>query len=292
MFGGTGERNGFMQFEFSTLMENVHCHIRSFGSDVVPQEKVNQRPHKHYFIEFHYVYAGEVTVILPREGREIRLLPGQILLLPKDSYHGVTTEEKTVERMCFNFSAECGNVKNSPFVRMYQSIDQAMVFEDEEIKQLLRQCRQLTKGGNGLFTEAQQGLLLLSVVMRLLSRISEEGVLRLPDEDHLLRQRWIIEDHIEQKFTDNSGLEGLAKTLFLSQRQTRKLVRKFLGEDYKSIIVRRRMELAEIYLTNPEKTLEEIAWQVGYSSYSGFQLCFKRYFGMTPSEKRRQLLEK
>lgn len=281
-----------MQFEFSTLMENINCHIRAFGSDVVPQEKVNQRPHKHYFIEFHYVYAGEVTVTLPREGREIRLLPGQILLLPKDSYHGVTTEEKTVERMCFNFSAESDKSKNSPFARMYQSIDRAMVFEDEEIRQLLRQCRQLQKSGSGLFTEAQQGLLLLSVVLRLFARISENGVLRLPEEDPALRQRWIIEDHIEQHFADSTGLEGLAKTLFLSERQTRKLVQKFLGEDYKTIIVRRRMELAEIYLANPEKSLEEIAWQVGYRSYSGFQLCFKRYFGVTPSEKRKERLEK
>lgn len=280
-----------MKFEFSTLMENVNCHIRAFGSDVVPQEKVNQRPHKHYFIEFHYVYAGEVTVILPREGRSICLQPGQILVLPKDSYHGVTTRDKTVERMCFNFSAESGNSKNSPFLRMYHSIDRALVFEDEEIRQLLRQCRQLQKNGNGLFTEAQQGLLLLSVVLRIFARISENGVLRIPEEDPALRQRWIIEDHIEQHFADNTGLEGLSKSLFLSQRQTRKLVRKFLGEDYKSIIVRRRMELAEIYLANPEKSLEEIAWQVGYHSYSGFQLCFKRYFGVTPSEKRRELLE-
>ena len=86
-------------------------------------------------------------------------------------------------------------------------------------------------------------------------------------------------------------MEGLAKTLFLSERQTRKLVKKFMGEDYKNIIIRRRMELAEIYLANPDKSLEEIAWQVGYSSYSGFQLCFKRYFGVTPSERRRELLE-
>jgi len=281
-----------MQFEFSTLMENINCHIRAYGSDVVPREKVNQRPHKHYFIEFHYVYDGEVTVTLPREGRELCLQPGQILLLPKDSYHGVTTKQKTVERMCFNFSTECDKSKDSPFVRLYQSIDRAMVFEDEEVRQLLRQCRQLQKNENSLFTEAQQGLLLLSVVLRLFSRISEKGILRLPEEDYELRRKWIIEDHIEQHFADSTGLEGLAKALFLSERQARKLVKKFMGEDYKDIIIRRRMELAEIYLENPEKSLEEIAWQVGYRSYSGFQLCFKRYFGVTPSEKRKELLEK
>ena len=281
-----------MQFEFSTVMENVRCHIRGFGFVVVPQEKVNQRPHKHYFMEFHYVFSGEEIVKLPREGREIRLRPGQILLLPKESYHGVRTEQEAVERLCFNFSAECDEGKTSPIIRLYQSIDRAMLFEDEEIGRLIRYCRQLQQEGGSLFAESQQGLLLLSVVLRLFARNSEKHILRSPEENHELRQRWIIEEHIELHFADSTGLEGLAKSLFLSERQTRKLVQKFMGEDYKSIIVRRRMELAEIYLANREKTLEEIAWQVGYQSYSGFQLCFKRYFGISPSEKRKQLLDR
>lgn len=64
-------------------------------------------------------------------------------------------------------------------------------------------------------------------------------------------------------------------------------MRRFFGEDYKHLIIRRRMELAEIFLQDPEKSLEEISWLVGYRSYSGFQMCFKRYFGITPQEKRR-----
>jgi AraC-like DNA-binding protein len=48
------------------------------------------------------------------------------------------------------------------------------------------------------------------------------------------------------------------------------------------------MELAEIYLQDADKTLEEIAWLVGYRSYSGFQLCFKQHFGKTPSQFRKE----
>ena len=59
-------------------------------------------------------------------------------------------------------------------------------------------------------------------------------------------------------------------------------------KDYKTIIIRRRMELAEIYLQDADKALEEIAWLVGYRSYSGFQLCFKRHFGKTPSQFRKE----
>ena len=278
-----------MQLSFTAVVDQVNCHIRAYGSDVVPQEKVNQRPHKHYFMEFHYVFAGEETVILPTQQQKIRLRPGQILMLPKNSYHGATTDQETVERMCFNFSAESEAKRESPLVELYQSTTEPMVFEDTEIDQFMLQCRHLQKRGGGLLPEAQQGLLLLSVVLRLLERVSGAQAQYTAENNRRLRQKWIIEDYIEQYFTENTGLEGLAQALYLSQQQTRKLVRQFMGEDYKTLIIRRRMELAEIYLRDPDRSLEEIAWPVGYRSYSGFQLCFKRYFGVTPAEKRKQM---
>lgn len=82
----------------------------------------------------------------------------------------------------------------------------------------------------------------------------------------------------------------MAQALFLSQRQTRKLVKQFLGEEFKTAIIRRRMELAEIYLHDSDKTLDEIAYEVGYRSYSGFELSFKRYFGIIPKKKRAEIL--
>ncbi len=278
-----------MQLSFTAVVDQVNCHIRAYGSDVVPQEKVNQRPHKHYFMEFHYVFAGEETVILPTQQQKIRLRPGQILMLPKNSYHGATTEQETVERMCFNFSAESEEKRESPLIELYQTTTEPMVFEDTEIDQFMLQCRHLQRRGGGLLPEAQQGLLLLSVVLRLLERVSGAQAQYTAENTRKLRQKWIIEDYIEQHFTDNTGMEGLAKALYLSQQQTRKLVRQFMGEDFKTIMIRRRMELAEIYLRDPDRSLEEIAWQVGYRSYSGFQLCFKRYFGVTPVEKRKQM---
>ena len=276
-----------MQFEFTATVDKVNCHIRAYGSQVVPKEVVDQRPHKHYFMEFHCVFAGEETVLLPESKQELRLTPGQILLIPKNVYHGVTTRNDVVERLCFNFSADSEAAKNSAIIELYRTVTQPLVEEDPEIYSVLKQCRQW-KQETGFFAVEQQGLRLLNAVLQMLNRVAGDRKPQTTDNTHALRQKWIIEDYIEQYFTDHTGLEGLAQKLFLSQRQTRKLVQQFLGEDFKSILIRRRMELAEIYLRDPEKTLEEIAWQVGYRSYSGFQLCFKKYFGITPSQYRQQ----
>ena len=274
----------YMEFIFSATVENTLCHIRSYQNTIDPAETVSQRPHKHFYIEFHSVFSGEEIVTLPDSKQALHLRPGAVLLLPRGVYHGATTNGKTTERLCFNLSIENIAEEDSELVRLSRNITSPVLIEDAQIYDYLLQCRQLRKLPTSSLSHTRQGMLLLNVVLTLLDTLSPE----LDDrhEEKCKRQKWIIEEYIEHHFADDCGIEGLAEELYLSTRQTRKLVQKFLGEDYKSVVIRRRMELAEIYLRDGEKSLEEIAWQVGYRSYSGFQLCFKRHFGKTPSQFR------
>lgn len=280
-----------MKFKFSATIDEVNCHIRSFGNQLKLNETVDERPHKHYFMEFHCIFEGEETIHLPGEDRQLRLLPGQILLLPQGVYHGVATKKGTVERICFNFSADAPEGVSSPFLEQYRAIREPVVLNDPDAVSFVRQCRRFRRENAGPMADMQQGMLLLNAVLRLFSLLPGKHSQPSDAQSRIQRQKWTIEEYIEQHFTDPDGIAGLADELHLSEKQTSKLVKKFLGEDYKSIIIRRRMELAEIYLRDPEKSLEEIAWQVGYRSYSGFQLCFKQYFGISPSHKRQQLLQ-
>ena len=275
-----------MEFIFTTTVDNAICHIRSYQAGIDPAEVVSQRPHKHFYMEFHCVFSGEEIVTLPDSKQSILLKPGSILLLPRGIYHGATTNEKTVERLCFNLSIENAATENSELAKICRQITSPSLIEDDQVYAYLLQCRQLRKTPASSLSHTRQGILLLNAILSMLDILSPTFDHQHEEADN--RQRWIIEEYIEHHFADDSGLEGLAAELYLSTRQARRLVRKFLGEDYKTIIIRRRMELAEIYLQDADKALEEIAWLVGYRSYSGFQLCFKRHFGKTPSQFRKE----
>lgn len=275
-----------MDYEFSTNLEGAQCHIRAFRDQVVPREQVRQRPHKHFFMEFHCVFSGEERVTLPLQKTELSLRPGQILMIPREVYHGVFTDGDGVDRLCFNFSVESDS-RNNPVVSYFRSINEPRIFENEKAMALIAHYQSLERG-TPLFS-LMQGSLLLAVVLELFSGVSGVWQQTHHEDSRALRQKWIIEDYIATCFTEPEGLEGLARRLYLSQRQTRNLVRQFLGEEYKTLIIRRRMELADIFLEDPEKSLEDIAREVGYSSYSGFQLAFRRHFGVTPRERRKTL---
>ena len=75
--------------------------------------------------------------------------------------------------------------------------------------------------------------------------------------------------------------------LYLSERQTRNLIQKEFGADYKQLIIQERMKIADILLRKTAQTLEQIAQQVGYQSYSGFYLAYTRYYGISPEAARK-----
>jgi len=278
-----------LRTEFSITLGTVRCHIRNYNDAILLHESVDQRPHKHYSMEFHCVFAGEETVVLPTRGKELQVTPGQILLLPPLTYHGVFTRERTVERLCFSFSIDDTENATGGLADLFRNSREPLLFYNPHAMTLVEECRRLRDRQDPMLAEERQGALLLSAVLELFSSLhSGQRIVGQPSS-RTQNQQWLMEEHIEKHYSDDSGLAGLAEAMFLSQRQTRTLVQRFFGEDYKQLIIRRRMEMADIYLRDPNKSLEEIAGLVGYRSYSGFQLCFKRYFGMTPQEKRRQL---
>lgn len=278
-----------MRYEFSATLEDAICHIRAARCHFLPQERVDDRPHKHYSMEFHCVFEGAESISLPQENRKIILSPGQILLIPKEIYHGVKTEGGTVERICFHFTTEARRGKNDPISRPFQGICSPLIFEDDRAKQIMELCRLIQMQEDNPLNRARQGMLMISAALHLLDRTTGADHVSKSVPTREIEKKWVIQDYLERRFTDPRGLEGLAAELYLSQRQTGTLVKKYMGESFKSIIIRRRMELAEIFLQDESRTLEDIAWQVGYHSYSGFQLSFKEHFGMTPSQKRKEL---
>lgn len=280
-----------MLYEFSATIGKTDCYIRAYQMKLFRSTQINDRPHKHYFMEFHYISDGEVMVNLPGENRQLKLCAGQILLIPRGVYHAFYTDNSSVERFSFNFSADLQEKGGSTILDMYLNTQEVMIFENEAANNYIQQCQKLIVEPGNRLTGTRQGTLMLNAVLELFASIPNVQTPAQAESPKTMRQRWTVEQYIEQHFTDSDGIEGLAKALYLSPRQTRTLVRRFLGEDYKQIIVRRRMELAEIYMMDPGITLEDIAWQVGYKSYSGFQLSYKSFYGITPSERRRQLLQ-
>ena len=57
-----------------------------------------------------------------------------------------------------------------------------------------------------------------------------------------------------------------------------------MGDDFKSLIIKQRIDLANVLMENSELPLEEIAERVGYNSYSSFYTAYVKHMGFSPNK--------
>lgn len=83
-------------------------------------------------------------------------------------------------------------------------------------------------------------------------------------------------------------LGELSAILKLSEKQTGRLVKKMFGTDFQSYLTEIRLKNAKRLLKETNDEIQSIAERVGYKSYNGFYLAFKKFFGITPFAYRKK----
>jgi AraC-like DNA-binding protein len=82
------------------------------------------------------------------------------------------------------------------------------------------------------------------------------------------------------------NLRRVAQKLAASPRTLQRQLKRY-GVEFKNLADDTRRQFAMDYLKNPEDSLTQIAFLLGYSEVSAFNRAFKRWTGKTPSDFRR-----
>ena len=94
-----------------------------------------------------------------------------------------------------------------------------------------------------------------------------------------LRQQ--VQDHMADS---DYGVEDLASDMALSRVQLYRKVKLLTGKTPVDIIRQSRLNRAKALLSRGDKTVSEVAYEVGFSAPSYFTKCFKDEFGISPSD--------
>ncbi len=105
--------------------------------------------------------------------------------------------------------------------------------------------------------------------------VREETMLLVADEIFLYEYRDIT-------------LEGMAKRLGLSVRQTQRFLERMYGKSFTRKKLEARMSAAVPLLQNSRYTITEISERLGYSSVEHFSYAFSGYYGYVPSSLRKK----
>lgn len=101
-----------------------------------------------------------------------------------------------------------------------------------------------------------------------------------------------IKQYIHEHSDKDISLDILAQKVNLSPIYISKMFKEKLGINYIDFLTECRIEKAKTLLNDPERSLKEITFEVGYHEPNYFSKVFKKICGMSPREYRRTLFSK
>jgi AraC family transcriptional regulator len=96
-----------------------------------------------------------------------------------------------------------------------------------------------------------------------------------------------ILDFIHQNLDGKIDIARLAELSHFSSYHFHRITKAMLGEPIGAYIIRARMETATKLLRYSEKSIEQIAYSVGFETPSSLSKAFKNQFGISPSAYRK-----
>jgi len=93
--------------------------------------------------------------------------------------------------------------------------------------------------------------------------------------------------HIHFNLDEKLDLEKLAKIASVSKYHFHRMMKSYLGESLGSYVNRIKIETGAKLLKYSETEISEIAYKIGYETPTSFNKAFKKQFGVTPTNFRK-----
>ncbi|MFS1068650.1 GH39 family glycosyl hydrolase [Enterococcus casseliflavus] len=98
-----------------------------------------------------------------------------------------------------------------------------------------------------------------------------------------------IKFYIDNNFQKDIKLADVANNLYLSEQYISRVFSKEVGLSISDYLVQKRLEKVRNELLHTEKSVIEIAYDVGFSNINSFNRIFKKYQGLTPTDYRKEV---
>lgn len=122
----------------------------------------------------------------------------------------------------------------------------------------------------------------LQLALHLLRHYSDhQNSIVTDDTDQQQRLRPAL-DYIHDHLSDDLSLAQIAATVHLNPAYFSRLFRQTYHVSPYQYVIRQRVEAAHLLLQNPQRTVSEVALQVGFADHSHLTRHYKRLLGRTP----------
>lgn len=237
--------------------------------------------HCHAEYELHLILQGEA--ILDVEQQNLRMKPGNGVLLKPGTYHHSCTQPGQFERMSLSVALKEGKLQST----LSETEGGFLPFSfGRELSELCCRFFREHEERSPFYKEMRQMLLLQILIGALRQLQLPEDVQKSTDEAEN-RRIDTIDQYFEDHYMDNGGVGVLAESLHLSRRQLSRVLQKHYAMSFQEKITAARMDRAAVLLRTTAMSSTEIASAIGYNAETAFYQAFRKHFSMTPQKYRK-----
>ena len=100
----------------------------------------------------------------------------------------------------------------------------------------------------------------------------------------------LLTEYIETHFSEDLSSDALANVVYISSRELDRIFNNVLRMSVTTYVRKLRLTYGAVLLRRSEKSVLDVAMEVGFGSVDGFQRAFKLEFGVNPLEYRNKNL--
>ena len=254
--------------------------------------------HTHSFLEIVCVIEGTCTNYVQQQ--ELHMKKGHICIIAPETEHAISAftddciiiniilRASTFEKAFFGILSE-NDVLSDFFMRaLYHSKTHPYLYfrtgNDQELFNYVLYAYEEFLGNHQYKTRFLNNIINAFFIVLLRNHGSDVIIPEIDtkgcDENVIFLLKYMQENF------STVTLSSLAEFFNYSERQIQRIIKKSTGCSFSENIQKLKMKRAEQLLHNPDKTIAEIADELGYSDVGNFRHVFKNFFGTTPIEYR------
>ena len=251
-------------------------------------------PHFHIDHEIHIVLEGEA--IMELDGVDVPMMAGDIHIIPRNICHYYKSHNEQFNKISLLYTMskhpdeKKGFSEYAFYSAIFNHIEKCISVHDENIRRLGNDLLSLESSEkNDHIHRTLYAMIFISLAKLVESRFPESVKEITRDENSnkdSRDQKKTIENFFFRRYGENVTIEDLARELYRSVPQTHRIVKNYFNDNFKTILVKQRMEQACMLVKHGDMKFGDIALACGYNSYNGFLSAFKKYTGKTPEGYR------
>lgn len=261
--------------------------IIEYGSVVTQSDNPYGERFSHYH-RLNYILEGEPYYY---DGTSrIALEPGCLVYLPPNMNLGISPDCPPVKLLFVNFILGALDMVDDFRSFMGNLFENQHVHDsDGQLRRIMEEIQRI-----GMLNQPYAGIEIQNLFENLFFHLVRMSGKQHPphhntgaygSRSNLVRAMAYINANIRRNFR----MSEMASSLNISENYLYKIITSQTGKTPTELITGLRMDIARSALANPNLPVKTIAANLGYGSVSHFSNVFKKEYGFSPSEYRRQL---